>query len=102
MAVPMLPIPALWRQRQEDGKFKTNLGHLIDLVAVTTKGLRIWFSWQSAYLSHMKPYVLSPVPHACDSQNLGDGGKRFRNLRSFLATYMFRVNLCYMRPCLKK
>lgn len=41
MAVPMLPIPVLWRQRHKDGKFKANLGHLVDLVAETTKGLRI-------------------------------------------------------------
>lgn len=81
MAVPMLPIPALWRQRQEDGKFKTNLGHLVDLVTVTTKGLRIWFSWQSAYLSHTKPYVLSPVPHARDSQNLGDGRQEVQKFK---------------------
>lgn len=53
--MPMLPITVLWRQRHEDGKFKANLGHLVDLVAETTKELRIWFSWQSTYLSNAKP-----------------------------------------------
>lgn len=108
--MPMFVIPALRRQREEDYKFMANMGqHIVRLFRnINWAGDIVWL-----VVGHLLITLeaLDSVPSTTPTRNvapvlapkhLGRRGRRFRNLRSFLAIFKFRATLGYMRPCLKK